>query len=432
MVSSQMKITYTKDLKFQLTSNTVMYSDNHRIQAINHLANEYNHQQVKILQICAIPATAKTLLLPQIQYLDSQKITVDIACSPGPEVNYLEEQGYKVYPVQIDRKISLISNLLSIYHLTKIIQHNQYNLVHVHTPIAALLGRIAAKLAGVKRIVYTAHGFPFHDLSSPNQYRFYFTAEKIAAFITDLILTQNYEDIATANKLGLCKKEKLCYLGNGVNIHRFQRDRLNLNHQNQLKKSLGIPENTNFIIGTVGRLTRKKGSAYLVEATAKLLPQFPNLHTLIIGSELSSDPEPIKAELIERIHALGIEQHVTFTGGRQDIPELLGLLDIFTLPTFTHEGLPRSILEAMSMGLPVVATDIRGCREAVVHEETGLIVPSQNSEKLAEALGKLLSNYELRQAYGKKGRQRIEAEYDERLVFQRLVQSYRQLGLFLP
>ncbi|ARV62588.1 glycosyltransferase family 1 protein [Nostocales cyanobacterium HT-58-2] len=384
---------------------------------------------MKILHICAIAPTAKILLQPQLKYFLSRKLTVGIACSPGLELKELQENGFKVHPVQIDRSISLFSNLRSVYQLTKIIRHNQYDLVHVHTPIAAVLGRIAARLAGVKRIVYTSHGFPFHELSPASQYRFYFTVEKLAALITDLILSQNHEDIATAKKSGLCPPEKLGYLGNGVDIDRFKRERIDFTHQTELRKSLGIPETANSIIGTIGRLTRKKGSGYLIEAAAKLLPEFPNLHVLIIGGQLNTDPEPFQTELMEKIHTLGIEKHVTLTGDRQDIPELLGLLDIFTLPTFTHEGLPRSILEAMSMGLPVVATDIRGCREAVVNGKTGFIVPPQNSEKLAEALRTLLSNSELRQAYGKAGRQRIEAEYDERLVFRRLEEFYRELGV---
>jgi glycosyltransferase involved in cell wall biosynthesis len=319
--------------------------------------------------------------------------------------------------------------LKSIYQLTKIIQKNQYDLVHVHTPIAAVLGRIAAKIAGVKRIVYTSHGLPFHDLSTPAQYRFYFIVEKLAALITDLILSQNYEDIVTAKKLGLCPPEKLRYLGNGIDIDRFQRDRLNPIHQRELHASLGIPENANLIIGTIGRLTRKKGSVYLIEATAKLLHQFPNLHVLVIGGQLDSDPEPFQTELMEKIHNLGIEKHVTLTGNRRDIPEILGLLDVFTLPTFTHEGLPRSILEAMAMGLPVVATDIRGCREAVINEKTGLIVPPQDSDKLAEALAIMLSNSELRQTYGTAARNRVITEYNEEFVFKRLTQYYKELGI---
>ncbi|WP_341530180.1 glycosyltransferase family 4 protein [Nostoc sp. UHCC 0302] len=384
---------------------------------------------MKLLHICAIAGTANALLLPQINYFLSQNLEVSIACSPGKKLEELQKKGYKIHPVNIERNISLTSNLKSIYHLTKIIRENQYDLVHVHTPIAAILGRIAAKIAGAKRIVYTSHGLPFHDLSTPRQYRFYFIVEKLAALITDLILSQNYEDIATAKKLGLCLPEKLGYLGNGIDIDRFDRDRLNPIHQSELRKSLGIPETANLIIGTIGRLTKKKGSGYLIEAAAKLLHQFPNLHILVIGGQLDTDPEPFQTELIEKIHNLGIEKYVTLTGSRKDIPEILGLLDVFTLPSFTHEGLPRSILEAMAMSLPVVTTDIRGSREAVLPGKTGLIVPPQDSENLAEALTIMLSNSELRQAYGEAGRKRVITEYNEELVFARLTKYYHELGL---
>lgn len=383
---------------------------------------------MKILHICAIGGTAESLLLPQINYLLSRNLTVEIACSADRATEKLQKQGYTIHPVQIDRRISPVLNLKSIYQLTKLIRQQQYDLVHVHTPIAAVLGRIAAKLAGVKAILYTAHGLPFHDRSSPKEYALYSNVEKFAALFTDLIISQNYEDIDTAKKLGLCPPEKIAYLGNGVDIDRFNRDRLDPLHQNELRKSLGIPDTADLIIGTICRLTRKKGAGYLIEATAKLLPQFPNLHTVVIGSECIGDPEPILAELKQQINTLGIEKHITFTGNRQDIPELLGLLDVFTLPTFTHEGLPRSIVEAMSMSLPVVATDIRGCREAVISGETGFIVPPQDSEKLAEALGKLLADSDFRQACGKAGRQRVETEYDENLVFDRLEQFYRNWG----
>lgn len=385
---------------------------------------------MKILHICAVGFTVKNLLKPQINYFLSKGLSVEVACSPGLDVEQLQQQGYVIHAIQTERRIDPVSNLSSVYQLAQLMRERHYDLVHVHTPIAAVLGRLAAKLAGVKRIVYTAHGFPFHDCSSKSQYRFYFNIEKFSALLTDLILSQSYEDVMTAQKSGLCPPEKIRYLGNGVDIDHFNHDRLNPAEQAQLRASLGIPDTANLIVGTIGRLTRKKGSGYLIEATAKLLTQFPNLHILVIGGQLSTDPEPFQLELVERIQKLGLEKQVTLTGYREDTPELLGLLDIFTLPTFTHEGLPRSILEAMSMGLPVVATDIRGCREAIIHEETGLIIPPQSSEKLAEALSKLLSNQDLRQAYGKAGRKRVEAEYDERIVFERLQTAYKDLDVW--
>jgi glycosyltransferase involved in cell wall biosynthesis len=387
---------------------------------------------MKILHVCAIGDTAKTLLLTQVQHFLSLNLQVEIACSPGKSVNEIQKRGYIVHPVQIDRRISIFSNLKSIYQLIKIIQKNQYDLVHVHTPIAAFLGRIAARIAGVKCIVYTSHGLPFHDLSSVNEYFFYAAIEKIAALITDLILSQNHEDITTAKKLGLCTPEKLGYLGNGIDIDFFNRECLLESHQKQLRASLNIPAINSLVVGTIGRLTEKKGSGYLIEAVAALLPKFPNLHVLIIGSQGIDDPAPFYNDLVERIRVLGIENCITLTGQRTDIRELLDILDVFVLPTFHNEGLPRSILEAMAMNLPVVTTDVRGCREAVVHQKTGLIVPPKNSEKLTEALELLLSNPSLRHAYGRAGRQRVESEYDERFVFQRLAQFYQKLGIEIP
>jgi glycosyltransferase involved in cell wall biosynthesis len=382
---------------------------------------------MKILQISAIGLTAKHLLKPQIDYFLAQGATVEIACAPGAEVEELRQQGYVVHTIPIERRILSGTNLLSIARLVRLMQRQRYDLVHVHTPIASVLGRIAAKVAGVKHIVYTAHGLPFHDRSSPLEYAAYFTIEKLCALLSDRILMQNDEDLVTVQDLELCSLDKVAYLGNGVDLDQFNRQRLDADQQQQLRQELQIPASAELIIGTIGRLTQKKGSGYLIEAAAQLLPRFPQLHVLIIGGQLDSDPEPFQAQLIDRIQALGLNDHVTLTGYRTDIPQLLGLLDIFTLPTFTHEGLPRSILEAMAMELPVVATDIRGCREAVLSGRTGFIVPPQDSTQLAEALGILLADANLRQTYGVAGRCRVETQYDERFVFQRLAEFYQRL-----
>ncbi|MDL5057056.1 glycosyltransferase family 4 protein [Geitlerinema calcuttense] len=387
---------------------------------------------MKILHLCSIGITAKKLLRPQVDYLLSRGLNVEIACSPDLEAEQLRQEGYIVRPIFIDRKISPFSNFKTLIQLVKLFQENQYDLVHVHTSVASVLGRIAAKLAGVKRIVYTAHGFPFHDRSPYLEYHLYLGIEKFCALFTDLILTQSYEDFTTACKQGLHSVQGVRHLNNGVDSSLFCRDRLNPIEQQQLRQSLGIPQTADFIIGTIGRLIREKGFTDLVDAIALLLPQFPNLHVLIIGGQLSTDSEPLQAELIQQATHLGIADQILFTGYREDIPQLLGLLDIFTLPTYFGEGVPRSILEAMSMGLPIVATDIRGCREAVASGENGFIVPPKDSEALANALAELLANRDLRQTFGAKSRQRVEAEYDEHFVFQRLVEAYQDLGIVFP
>lgn len=382
---------------------------------------------MKILHLSAVSFTVKNLLLPQIDYLSSCNMQVEIACSPGLEVEQLKKEGYTIYSIKIVRKLLPIANLINIIQLARLMRKQQYDLVHVHTPIAAFIGRLAAKIAGIKNVVYTAHGFPFHDQSPSYLYHFYFMLEKLIAPLTNLILTQSYEDFITAQKQNLCSQSKIRHLSNGIDINRFNRNRLNTQKQLELRQSLNIPNTADLIIGTIGRLTYKKGSGYLIEAIAQLLPEFPNLHTVIIGGQVKGDPQPFQAKLLQRICELGLEKHVTLTGYRHDTPELLGLLDIFTLPTFTHEGLPRSIIEAMAMELPVVTTDIRGCREAVVHGKTGFVVSPRDSQAIASALKCLLLNSNLRKTYGKEGRLRVENYYDERLVFERLKVYYCEL-----
>lgn len=386
---------------------------------------------MKILHLCAIGVTVDKLLRSQIDYLQSRGLEVHIACSPDQAASDLAVEGYTIQPVQIDREISPLKNLRSLVQLVQLMRRENYDLVHVHTPIAGVLGRTAAKLAGVPRIVYTAHGFPFHALLPPTQYQIYFRIEQFCARYTDLIWTQSYEDWVNAPQLGLCPAAKVRHLNNGVDSQRFSRQRLNPDHQQRLRQSLGIADDA-VVVGTIGRLTRQKGFAYLVEALALLMQDVPQVHGLVVGGELSTDPEPFQVELMQRAEDLGILDRITFTGFRDDTPELLGLMDMFTLPTYFGEGLPRSILEAMAMGLPIVTTNIRGCREAVIPYQNGLIVPPRDTLALRDALATLLADSHLRQRFGAASRQRIEVMFDETFVFQRLTDGYRDLGIVFP
>jgi len=147
---------------------------------------------------------------------------------------------------------------------------------------------------------------------------------------------------------------------------------------------------------------------------------------LVIGDVLESDYDNSKLELERWIHQLGVRDKMLFTGMRDDVPQILSLVDIYTLPSY-REGMPRSILEAMAMARPVVATNIRGCREEVVHEETGLIVPPRISQALARAFMELLNDPERAQRYGIKGRERVVQYFSEKQVLERQMQVYEQL-----
>ena len=384
---------------------------------------------MKVLVIGSVAFSFRTLLVHQIDYFISRNLTVEIACSPDKDADYLKEIGYTVHTMSIARKIDPVSNLQSIFSLYQLMRREKYDLVHVHAPVSAILGRVAAKLAGVKRVVYTAHGFRFNDEMSVASYQFYFWIEKIAALVTSKILTQSWEDFETAKESGLIPVQRLGYLGNGIDIHKFDRTRLAPETRAKIRQEFNIPSDR-LVIGIVARITKIKGHGDLLTAFAKLQSQFDNLHLLIVGGRIDSETDSYQEEIEQKIKQHQLQHRVTITGIRTNIPELLSAMDILSLPSY-WEGLPRSVIEAMAMELPIVTTDIRGCREAVVDGVTGLVVPPGDSDSLATALAQLLMNPDLRCSFGKAGRERVEVEYDERNVFERLATTYQELGMEL-
>lgn len=385
---------------------------------------------MKVLHVCAVAFGLETLLLPQIDYLRNLGLDVHAVCSPDPRVAALRARGYTIHEIPIGRTIAPGPNSKSVLELGRLMRKEKYDLVHTHAPVASVLGRVAAKLAGVERIVYTAHGFYFHDNMPRQKYALYHGIEKSVAQITDRILVQSQEDYDTAVTTGLGSAEKVRYLGNGIDLQRFAPAASTDSSREALRKELGIPASHSPLLGITGRITEEKGFGELAEALSLLHGDFPNAHLVVIGGQLSTERDTFQHRLIDFIDARDLDAHVTFTGFRSDVPELLGLLDVFVLPSY-REGLPRSVLEAMAMELPVVATDIRGCREAVVHGVTGLLVPPKQSAPLAAAVGRILGDAELAERFGQAGRARVIDTFDERYVFARLEKCYRELGVSL-
>lgn len=383
---------------------------------------------MKVLHLCAVAFGLETLLLPQIDYLRGRGLQVEAVCSPDPKVAELRARGYTIHEIAIDRKIAPLSNARSVWELARLMRRRKYDLVHTHAPVASVVGRAAAKLAGVERIVYTAHGFYFHENMPRHRYMAYHSIERGIARITDRILVQSEEDYETAVRTGIGDRRKVQHLGNGVELGRFAPGGAG---RSELRDSLGIPSDAAPIVAMTGRITEEKGIGELVEAVAALKSEFPKIRLIVIGGQLSTERDAFQDRLVEFIEQHDLSSSVTLCGFVRDVGSMLALADLFVLPSY-REGLPRSVLEAMAMELPVVATDIRGCREAVDNGVTGLLVPARQVEPLAAAIRKLLANPTLARRFGKAGRERVVAQFDERLVFERIERCYRELGVELP
>lgn len=211
---------------------------------------------MKILQVCAIDATVDALLKPLHQILCRQEYTVHIACTDtGVFFRKLENLGFHMIHIPIDRKIDPVSNVKSIVKLAALMRKEKYDIVHVHTPIASVLGRIAAKLAGIPKVIYTAHGFYFHEGMPKMQYQLFYLIEKICArTFTDVLHLVSREDYQLSLQKRFKPKECIFHINNGVDFRtRFNPDRIDETKCRQLKTELSIKQD-DLVIAFVGRM----------------------------------------------------------------------------------------------------------------------------------------------------------------------------------
>lgn len=379
-------------------------------------------QKYKVLQVAALDVTVGKLLLPLIERLSSEGYEVHIACSDGEYVPALRAEGYVVHTIPIERRISPFSNLRSLWRLYRTMRRERFDIVHVHTPVAAALGRVAAWAARVPVVIYTAHGFYFHNRMPRLKRLPVMWVEKMLSRVTHLVFMQSQEDAATAVKERTCPEEKVLWIGNGVDVNRFKAEP----GSNGFRAGLGLSEKDK-VVGFVGRMVAEKGVLELIEAIHLVGKAIPEARLLFVGDTLNGDRDMKARQAIRSLlNRDGQASRVLFAGIREDIPAVMAAIDVFVLPSH-REGMPRTVIEAMASGKPVVATDIRGCREEVLSGVTGLLVPVKDPEALASAIISVLSNEALARGMGAKGRQRACEHFDERVVIEKQVKAYAEI-----
>jgi glycosyltransferase involved in cell wall biosynthesis len=379
-----------------------------------------------VLQLCAVDFTVKHFLRPLINFLTKEGFDVTVACSEGDYFQELRGEGLRLVSIPIARSMNALSHIRSTMRLYRYLKKNQFDILHVHTPIASIIGRVAGWAAHVPIRIYTAHGFYFHDEMPGIQRAFYIGLERFGARFGNFILTQSEEDRQTAIREKITNPERVLTIGNGVDVTgRFNPDNISPQTTARCRAEFDIPPSAP-VVGMIGRIVREKGYFEFVEAASHIIREFPETHFLCIGDALKSDYDASKIELQRRIAQLKLEERIHFTGLRNDIPDLLSLMTVYVLPSY-REGMPRSVIEAMAMARPVVATDIRGCREEVVEGKTGHLVPPRDAIALARAVCAILADPANSENFGIAGRRRAVSEFSEEDVLSRQIRVYEQL-----
>jgi len=375
----------------------------------------------RIAHVTTVDLTLRFLLLGQLRRLRDEGYDVVGISAPGPWVAELEREGICHIPWRgATRSWDPQGDARALRELVGILRRERFDLVHTHNPKPGILGRLAARAAGVPCIANTVHGFYATPDDALAKRLAVLGLEWVAARCSDVELYQSEEDLRWARRRGLVDPPRSVLLGNGTDLARFDPSRIDAERVAALRRDLGIRPDE-LVVGTVGRMVAEKGYRELFAAAEQVRRERPEVRFLVVG-----EPDPEKADSLSDEEIARAKEHVAFAGWRTDVPDLLALMDVFVLPSW-REGMPRSAIEAAAMGRPLVLTDIRGCREVARHGVEGLLVPPRAPGPLGEAILRLLGDPELRVSMGTAARERARERFDEGAVIDRIASETRRL-----
>ena len=332
----------------------------------------------RVLYVTTVSRTINAFLIPHIEMLLENEYEVHCACSIDKPVDEeLLNKGVKVFEVPFSRNPLGIGNIKAFKKLNDLQRLYSYDIVHVHTPIASIYGRLLKIKHNNIKTIYTAHGYHFFKGGSKLGWLLYYPIEKVMARLSDAVININSEDYKiTKNKL----KPKKCYFVNGVGIDLKKYRKLSEDMISSIKERLGLKAN-DFVVLMIAELNKNKNHIQIINAIERLKDKYPNIKLLCAG-----DGENINY-LSEQIISKDLQNSIFMLGYRQDINNLINISDVGILMSY-REGLPRNLMEFMACGRKVIATNIRGCRDIVCSESVGTLVEVGNAKATADAIEK--------------------------------------------
>lgn len=378
----------------------------------------------RIVHVTTVPQNL-LFLRGLLRFLSTRGCDVHVLSSPGAELDsFAQAEGVTAHAIPIERRIAPSSDLQSVARLAQLFRRIAPDLVHAHTPKGGLLGMIAARAARVPRAVYHMRGLPLETAAGSTR-RMLWLSERTSCALSDRVLCVSDSLSGAALSAGLCAPSKMRVLlkgsGNGVDAQgRYDPSRLPAGTRERVRAAHGLAPDA-LVVGFVGRVASDKGISELCGAWRLLSARFPKARLLVVGSLDKRDPPPNAV-----VAALNGDDRTHWLEDQGDMPALYAAMDVVALPTY-REGFPNVVLEASAMRLPVVASRVTGCVDAVLHDRTGQLVPVKNAALLAEALASYLRDSELRERHGTNGRSHVVQHYAQERVWQAILDTYAEL-----
>lgn len=379
---------------------------------------------VRLVHITTVPLSLM-FLRGQVGYMQARGFSVHAVSSPGELLDdFARREGVATFAVEMPRRITPFRDLLAIARLWRYLRRVRPHIVHAHTPKGGLLGMVSAWLARAPVRIYHMRGLPLETATGWRRTLLRWS-ERLSCRLAHRVLCVSHSLRALAVAERLCPPEKIRVLaagsGNGVDAaERFNPAHLSASARTDSRAAYGIPA-TATVVGYVGRLVGDKGLVELAAAWQTVRQSFPDLHLLLVGPWEPQDPVPPDVETLLRTDA-----RVHLTGHVRDVAPLYAAMDLLVLPSY-REGFPNTLLEAAAMGLPVVATRVPGCVDAVADGVTGTLVPPRDPDTLASAIAGYLADPGRREAHGRAGRERVLREFRPEDIWAALHREYQDL-----
>jgi len=370
---------------------------------------------MKILYITTISDTVNSFLIPHIKQLISQGHEVGVAFQIVEEIHpKLKGLPCKIHEIPFQRTPFHRDNIEAIQEIRRLVENEQYQVVHVHTPVASFITRFALRKNQNVKVIYTAHGFHFYKGAPIINWLLYYPMERIASKWTDVLIIINEEDFQHAQKFKLRQNQSL-YLLNGVGINLQQFYPKSTLEKKQLREKYGF-SGEDFLLIYVAEISQRKNQHFLIHILHKLKEQIPTIKLLLAGD--GKEIEKIK-KLVSKYE---LEERVHFLGYRYDIPDLLAISDL-AVSTSKQEGLPVNVMEAMACGIPLVVSNCRGNRDLIYHDVNGYVVELGDVNGFAERINHLYKNQGLMKKFSTHNLKNI-MHYSEQNVLEKLNKIY--------
>ena len=377
----------------------------------------------KLIRITTVPISLKILLKNQLRFVNKHFEVIGVSSS-GKELEEVQrDEGIRTIELNMSRKITPIKDLVSLVKMIFLLMEEKPNIVHTHTPKAGIIGMMASWITRVPHRLHTVAGLPVMEASGGKK-KILLWVEKITYACASKVYPNSMGLQKYILEHNLTNKSKLKIIShgssNGIDTSYFNRTDKVLSQAKEIKENYNLKNN--FVFCFVGRIVKDKGIDELMYAFNTLFQEVNNIKLLIVG-DFEENLNPIS----EQSHSiLEKNKNIINVGFQKDIRPYLAASDCFVLPTY-REGFPNVILQASSMELSSIVTNINGCNEIIKHNENGLIVEPKDKDALYSAMKQYLEDKKLLEKLSSNSRKDIITKYDRKQFFKFLLEEYNKV-----